>query len=402
MQGQPRNIRYIEDGKEEKRQQQAFRAMQREGLRQGIPADELTTRQAIDGGVLDNCQEINQLFADLALQRTPHLVIYFHGGLVDASSAKDAVIPFNNRLQQAGMTPLFWIWNSDAATELRDTWQTFRRTLQSNLSAGLAYGASKIAELFQRHPTPFWLRYLRRRRHKLAFHPKATYLEEMLRGTVVGNFIKALWSEMKEDIADAFQPHHIDLRAGTYFLDKLAHAITTPAHPPLKVSLIGHSGGAIYVCAMLQAAALRRLPFQFEHIVLWAAGVTFPQFHDTLLAYPDYYRTFHLFGMQDVHERVDAIRDPYGGIELYPQSLLYWVSGVLEGADVEPLVGLQTYVEPQEPHPAFNTALHQAVRAYLNEAGRSHWLDSLHHHGGFVKDQSPNGVVAQTLEILKH
>ena len=85
-------------------------------------------------------------------------MIYFHGGLVNADSAKAVVMPFDNTLQAAGYTPLFWLWHSDAPTQVRDAWQTFTRTLRADAVAGLRYLAQKLTDLFRTHPLPAGVR----------------------------------------------------------------------------------------------------------------------------------------------------------------------------------------------------------------------------------------------------
>src|SRR5205814_1131138 len=74
----------------------------------------------------------------------------------------------------------------------------------------------------------------------------------------------------------------------------------------------------------------------FEHVVFLAPACTFDDFASVAARHAEMWETFRLFAMTDDAERADALVPA-----IYPRSLLYLVSGVLESNAAEPLVGLE-------------------------------------------------------------
>jgi len=97
-----------------------------------------------------------------------------------------------------------------------------------------------------------------------------------------------------------------------------------------------------------------------------------------------------LYAMQDDLESRDAIVPL-----IYPRSLLYFVSGLLEGEEEKPIVGMERFYSGKEPYtgPAID-----AVRAYIKspDPQRVVWSRTTgapqgfnctaEHHGGFPLD----------------
>lgn len=175
-------------------------------------------------------------------------------------------------------------------------------------------------------------RFLGKRSH--GFYP--TVVEEVLRaayGDKIGAFI---WNSMKTDTADAFVPG--DRTGGYALLDELA-TLAASGQAFKKITLIGHSTGAIYICNLLEVAA-KQLPDQKFDVIFLAPAVTHDLFAQTLKQHRTRIAGFRQFGMQDEVECKDQMVKI-----LYPRSLLYFVSGLLETEVDMPLVGMRRYLE---------------------------------------------------------
>jgi hypothetical protein len=195
-------------------------------------------------------------------------------------------------------------------------------------------------------------RYIRGRSH--GFH--ATMVEEILHALYVGNAGGIVWGEMKKDTFDAFGANP-NLFAGTALLQELKDQYT-PGSPP-KITLTGHSTGAVYISAFL-AAADRLLPAEFVFDVVYLApAATMKLTAATLADHGARIRNFRMFTMTDENEKKDVLVPI-----LYPHSLLYFVSGVVEPEKDMPLTGMNRFYDaarfPDEEFP--DSA---AVRAYI-------------------------------------
>ena len=200
-----------------------------------------------------------------------------------------------------------------------------------------------------------------------------TAVEELLRELYLDNIGAWLWKGMKDTINDAFVSNDNltgeALHGGTYFLDKLRSYLSD--HPGLKVSLIGHSAGGIYICQFL-AKAFAMLPanFVFNHVIMLAPACDFELFKSSVVDHSNRIRSYRLFTLLDEFEKNDAIVPV-----AYPRSLLYFVAGVLEGDKEKPLVGLQRCYSGVPP---YDSPAMRAAQAYVNQpgAGRIVWAQA--------------------------
>jgi hypothetical protein len=176
----------------------------------------------------------------------------------------------------------------------------------------------------------------------------ATVVEEVLREFYLGNAGAAIWSTMKRETHDTFNPSHPQ-RGGNRVLSALVGAL--PNHPSAEITLVGHSTGAVYIDNLLGAVDQRRrdaaaflADFTFRNVVFLAPACTFSDFDRVLRRREHLWRDFRLFTMTDQAERADRLVPV-----LYPHSLLYLVSGLLErdaqgnSEGGKPLVGLQRW-----------------------------------------------------------
>jgi hypothetical protein len=173
-----------------------------------------------------------------------------------------------------------------------------------------------------------------------------TVIEELLIALgIADNLAGPIWSQMKADIDSAFLP---DVRAGgTAFLKNLAAAWTRD--PRLKVTLIGHSAGAIYLQRFVESfdQFFTSEPARQVDIITLAAAISFERLNDGLAILKKRASGVRLFALSDKRER--AYWEVKG---IYNKSLLYIVSSLCEGdseAD-KPLVGMQRYWSNKRPY----------------------------------------------------
>jgi hypothetical protein len=174
------------------------------------------------------------------------------------------------------------------------------------------------------------------------------------------------------------------LHGGTYFLTQLRDYLADTLRPPLRVSLVGHSAGGIYICrAVAKAAELMPAAFKFYRVVMLAPGCDFDLFKTSIVEKKDRVESFRMFTMRNDAEAKDAMVPV-----VYPRSLLYFISGVLEKEEPVPIVGMERFYSDQPPYDD-STAL--AVRGYVTQPGerRVAW--------GPVEENAPPGLLTAAL-----
>ena len=182
-------------------------------------------------------------------------------------------------------------------------------------------------------------RFVTKRDHGL----HATIVEEILREFYLANIGGKIWGAMKQDTADSFGPDP-KLFGGTALLTELAAAASVANIP--KITLVGHSTGAVYISHWLQAAN-GIFPTQIKFDVIFLAPASTCQLlAETLSRYRHRLDGFRMFTMTDENERADRLVPV-----LYPHSLLYFVSGVVEPDADTPIVGMQRYFDAEDYEP---------------------------------------------------
>ncbi len=162
----------------------------------------------------------------------------------------------------------------------------------------------------------------------------ATVVEEVLRALYLDNVGVLVWNAMKNDTKDSFGGDPMR-HGGTAFLQRLA------ANWPegRRVTLVGHSTGAIYIGHFLEQAD-RILPEgrKFD-VVFLAAACSFGFLHERMDVLRRRVANVRSFGLSDADERAYWEFPP-----VMKGSLLYFVSGVLEEDEADmPLVGMERY-----------------------------------------------------------
>jgi len=223
-----------------------------------------------------------------------------------------------------------------------------------------------------------------------------TVIEEVARA-LLGDLIGGtLWKSMKKDTVDSFEGAS-DTHGGTALIEEIGR-LWQAGHKP-RIVVIGHSAGTIYICHLLQKAAMLSEDIRFE--VVWLApACSFELLERTLVTADNRIASFRSFGMNDELEKRDAIFPP-----VYMRSLLYFISGVLEEAVDLPLVGMKRYHTGAPPFDAATFPEIKRVRDQFMEFTEP-WIWSenregpglstlAHKHGDFDNDPT-------TLESIAH
>lgn len=228
-----------------------------------------------------------------------------------------------------------------------------------------------------------------------------TVIEELFIAAGLDELLgEPIWGEMKKFIDDSFA---IGADAGgTAFLDHLCAA--WQRNPQLRVTLIGHSAGAIYVQRFIEALDARleaSSPLQVEVITL-AAGVSFQRMNAGLTALRRRVRALRVFGLNNKTE------GSYWEVPgIYSKSLLYLVSSLCEAdpdAD-KSLVGMQRYWKGAAPYLsadilAVTDFIDAARRVWspTNAGAKPGYQTHATRHGGFPTEPVTNSSVCYALK----
>jgi hypothetical protein len=209
-------------------------------------------------------------------------------------------------------------------------------------SSGADVGAKGVeliwlAQMAARTAVQVLRRYMNKQDHGL--YP--TVVEEILRATSLDGVGKFLWDAMKEKAGAMWLPNPAvlpanvkDAHIGTYFLDQLA--AYSQSVPDFRADLVGHSAGSIVICELLKSAAQRYPAFKFGRIALLAPAARMDLFVREIVSHPQRYEQLRIYTMKEAFEMKDAIAG-----KVYPLSLLYFISGVLEEPSATPICGLE-------------------------------------------------------------
>jgi hypothetical protein len=251
--------------------------------------------------------------------------------------------------------------------------------------------------------------------------PYATVIEEILRELYIANVGALIWGLMKQETLDTFRPSPSgSVRGGRAFVFQLGKMLKeTGANP--EISVVAHSLGSVFACNLINHVAEARddpnhpLPdgFSLKNLIFLAPAAEHQVFADTLSRHSSVFRNFRMFALSDELER------GYWEIPaIYPRSLLYLVSGVVEKRDDgksafdRPLVGMQRYLNDTN---TYNEQEVQAVRTFLERSqdscvwsiaeGQGAGLESnAVRHGGFDDTVADDGSPAprKTMDSVLH
>jgi hypothetical protein len=180
-----------------------------------------------------------------------------------------------------------------------------------------------------------------------------TIMEEVMRAFYVRAAGRFLWTQMKDAVDRAFESD--PNCGGTALVEQMGQLWRGGVHP--CVTLVGHSAGAIYVGRMLKEFE-KKMPADFRvNVALIAPACTFDYLADSLCQAGTRVANLRIFGMSNAVELQDHLVPL-----VYPASLLYFVSGVLEDDRDQPLVGMQRYYSNLYDSANFQTIA--AVKAF--------------------------------------
>jgi hypothetical protein len=279
------------------------------------------------------------------------------------------------------------------------------RSLISPIALGsLALGAGSVLMRIVR-------RYTNGRNHN--FHN--TVVEELFRQYYVANVGWAVWNEMKAETEMAFQgddQHNV----GTAMVDELIKFYETgEAAQTARVTLLGHSTGAVYICNFLKAMeqALQGKGYAQDirfDVIFMAPAVRIDVMSQTLARYGHLVRNIRAFVMSDELESAEILLQVDGAsaeanvllAQVYTSSLLYFISGSLEDSDDDtPVDGMERFFSrtgafAPNAFPdiddawAFYSGRPSAMVAADTSGMNPHpplgQRCSSHHHGGFPSD----------------
>lgn len=247
-------------------------------------------------------------------------------------------------------------------------------------------------------------RYVKHRDH--GFH--ATIVEEILRELFIDDIGAAVWGFMKQDAADTFAAAGKTPERGGWLLlkllaDEILAAPSGTARP--KVSVVGHSAGAIYACEMLRylhacrqdpAHPLTTSGLTLDKLIFLAPACTCALFAEVLKAHQTkaFFQGFRMFTL------TDALESSYYEVRgLYPRSLLYIISGLLEGPGIfdQTLVGLDR--DYRTTHPYTEPAVID-VKNFLAEPNRK-ILSGQDGGPGLACDSERHGAFDQSPKTLE-
>ncbi|HKE39097.1 MAG TPA: hypothetical protein VKG21_04600 [Casimicrobiaceae bacterium] len=235
----------------------------------------------------------------------------------------------------------------DVALPDPDLWRqkidAFEKDLETDvaglgdLSDGLKFTADIGSKILRR----LWERFRSGHDHGLY----TSLIEEV--GVAIGldAALGKLWGTMKTDIDQAFLPDPA-VYGGTAFLQGL----TEVSDANTRLTLIGHSGGSVYIDRMLRAIDAKKLPIDIKaDVVFIAAALSFDELAATISSgvFARRVRNYRLFALKN---ECEAGYWQVPGV--YDKSLLYLLSALCEFDPDEdkPLVGMQRYWSEASPY----------------------------------------------------
>lgn len=244
-----------------------------------------------------------------------------------------------------------------------------------------------------------------------------TIIEESFREIYLDDFGSEVWGVMKCQAKAMWNPNKgltgEDQFAGRYLLDKLAENFSTDE---LDIDIVAHSAGSIVTCYLIDliGSEEKYKDFKIKNIIFLAPACRCELFHKTVMKYKNVYHNFKIFTMSDYYESRDKLIQLPVLEYLYTRSLLYLISGILEGRKAEDadalLLGLDRHISKLRPYADIDI-LNQVTDFLKRNDVKGNLILSISdenavlgrkttamHHGGFGSDKD---IVASINYILK-
>lgn len=178
-----------------------------------------------------------------------------------------------------------------------------------------------------------------------------TVIEEIYREFYIDKIGSIIWGEMRNKAKQMWLPNAnatpVDsLHVGTYFLKKLDDF--SKNNPGVVVDIVGHSAGAIVCCHLFEE--LKSFSnVKIRKAIFLAPACRVDLFNKFITSRP--FTDFYIFTMTDQYEKDDKLVPV-----LYPHSLLYFVSGLLEDETDAHILGMQRHFDRAPGQLTFLTA----------------------------------------------
>ena len=321
-----------------------------------------------------------------------HVVLYAHGGLTNEASGLGTAQKHLNWWLNNRVYPLYFAWQSGPGESLIDQLvDMVRPRLPFGLGFDFVEQTDRLAEKVARTGVT-WIWDQMKQNARAASRP------------LDGNgAIQWPPSATAAKLAMAKQP------GASLVVDRLARYVNAGDGTSVKVHLVGHSAGAVFIAPLLARLAGAGIPV--ESLAYLAPAIRVDEFEQDVLPHlGTTVKRFVTFAMTDQRELDDVVgaRD----VNVYQKSLLYLVSRALErpglgDAGEVPLVGMARFMDRALPGDSTRTLL-QAItggngqsilsRSAAPDDGRS---DSAS-HGGFDDDApTMTSVVMRILGLVQ-
>lgn len=160
-----------------------------------------------------------------------------------------------------------------------------------------------------------------------------TIIEETLREIGISTAGIHVWGQMKRQAEIMWndnsgkKANDPTQYAGRYLIDELAKL-----KGEIEISVAGHSAGSVAICRLVEKIATtpQLNHIKLSNIVFMAPACRTQLFHNTVMRYPQFYKRFRMFTMNDILESQDDLINKTILKKFYGRSLLYLVSGILE------------------------------------------------------------------------
>ncbi|MEW5871154.1 MAG: C1 family peptidase [Chloroflexota bacterium] len=288
------------------------------------------------------------------------LVLYAHGGLVDATTFIQRVAEYRAAFLQAEVYPLSFLW-------FTGFWGIVTTILQEAL---------------------------RRRRPDGAMNERLDFMLDRLDDTLEP-LVRSLtgrvqWQELKQR---AYHPTLSPDGGARLALKYLAQWMAS--QPQAEVHLVAHSAGSIFLAPLvrllttsgkIKSGLLRGeqgLGIPVSSCTLWAPAMRVDEFKRTFLPaiQSGGIQRFSLYALDDQSEQDDHVA------QIYNKSLLYLISNALEDAYRQPILGLDYCLRRDQKLAAiFEKENVEWVRAPNNAPRASRWASTARHHSEFDDD----------------
>lgn len=244
-------------------------------------------------------------------------------------------------------------------------------------------------------------RFINKRDHD--FYP--TLIEEILRELYVADLGAWVWNNMKIKSNEMWNSNEgitgLNQFAGRYLLEKLIDYAKDD--DTVTIDLVGHSAGSIAICNLLKTTASICSDKIYNKIAFMAPACRIDLFNNEIVKKTERFNKFRMYTMNNELECGDLLV-PY----FYTHSLLYLISGILEGEGKEfdaYILGMERHLLNNHPYDKVSELIETNKYLFQEDTNRIVFSPMLQSalggfrtqsisHGGFDDDE-------KTIESIK-